>query len=106
MTKTKKTLPKSKDLKQVQDHYLDYPYPQRNPEDDKTRLMKIYGDYLGELNHWLFEGKEDFKKDFRVLIAGGGTGDSTIYLAEQLKDTDAEIIYLVSERKRRFLENC
>ncbi len=94
MTKAKKTPVKSKDLKQVQDHYLDYPYPHRNPEDEKTRLMKIYGDYLGEINHWLFEGKKDFTKNFRVLIAGGGTGDSTIYLAEQLKDTNADIIYL------------
>ena len=94
MTKTTKKPGKTKDLKQVQDHYLDYPYPHRNPEDDKTRLLKIYGDYLGEISHWLFEGKEDFKKGFRVLIAGGGTGDSTVYLAEQLKDTDAEIVYL------------
>jgi len=94
MTKTEKKPGKTKDLKQVQDHYLDYPYPHRNPEDDKTRLLKIYGDYLGEISHWLFEGKEDFKKGFRVLIAGGGTGDSTVYLAEQLKDTDAEIVYL------------
>lgn len=31
-----------KDLKQVQDHYLDYPYPHRDPEDDKKRLMKVY----------------------------------------------------------------
>ncbi len=91
---TKKKIAKSKDLKQVQEHYLDYPYPHRNPEDDKTRLMKIYGDYLGEISHWLFDGKEDFKKGFRILIAGGGTGDSTVYLAEQLKDTDAEIVYL------------
>lgn len=28
------------------------------------------------------------------MIAGGGTGDSTLYLAEQLKDTDAEVVYL------------
>ena len=91
---TKKKPAKSKDLKQVQEHYLDYPYPHRDPEDDKTRLLKIYGDYLGEISHWLFDGKVDFKKGFRILIAGGGTGDSTVYLAEQLKDTDAEIIYL------------
>jgi len=91
---TKKKPAKSKDLKQVQEHYLDYPYPHRDPEDDKTRLLKIYGDYLGEISHWLFDGKEDFKKGFRILIAGGGTGDSTVYLAEQLKDTDAEITYL------------
>ena len=65
---TKKKIAKSKDLKQVQEHYLDYPYPHRNPEDDKTRLMKIYGDYLGEISHWLFDGKEDFKKGFRILL--------------------------------------
>jgi len=94
MTKAKKATVKSKDLKQVQDHYLDYPYPHRNPEDEKTRLLRIYGDYLGEINHWLFEGKKEFKKGFRVLIAGGGTGDSTVYLAEQLKGTDADIVYL------------
>ena len=94
---TKQKTVKTKDLKglkEVQEHYLDYPYPLRNPEDDKTRLLKVYGDYLGEINHWLFEGKKDFKKGFRVLIAGGGTGDSTVYLAEQLKGTDAEVIYL------------
>lgn len=28
------------------------------------------------------------------MIAGGGTGDSTVYLAEQLKGTDADIVYL------------
>ena len=93
MAKTKTV--KSEILKEVQDHYLDYPYPYRDPEDEKTRLMVMYNDYLGSMNHWLFEGKEDFKKGFRILIAGGGTGDSTVYLAEQLKDNkDAEIVYL------------
>lgn len=91
---TKEKNQKTKDLKQVKDHYLDYPYPYRNPEDDKKRLLRMYGDFLGEINHWLFSGKEDFKKGFRILVAGGGTGDSTVYLAEQLKDTDAEIVYL------------
>lgn len=91
---SKKKIITAKDLKEVKDHYLDYPYPHRNPEDDKTRLLKVYGDYLGEINHWLFEGKKDFTESFRVLIAGGGTGDSTIYLAEQLKDTNAELVYL------------
>ncbi|GAB4162667.1 MAG: class I SAM-dependent methyltransferase [Rickettsiaceae bacterium] len=94
MTKAKKKPISTKDLKQVQDHYLDYPYPFRDPEEDKNRLLKVYGDYLGEINHWLFQGKEDFKKGFRILVAGGGTGDSTVYLAEQLKDTDAEVVYL------------
>ena len=51
---SKKKNPKSKDLKQVKDPYLDYPYPFRDPEEDKKRLLKMYGDYLGEINHWLF----------------------------------------------------
>jgi 2-polyprenyl-3-methyl-5-hydroxy-6-metoxy-1,4-benzoquinol methylase len=95
-TKTTKTkdIKDLKGLKEVQEHYLDYPYLMRNPDDDKTRLLKVYGDYLGEINHWLFNGKKDFTKKFRVLIAGGGTGDSTVFLAEQLKDTDADVIYL------------
>ena len=84
----------SNDLKQVQDQYLDYPYPLRNPEDDKTRLVKTCGDCLGELNHWLYRGKENFKDGFRVLVAGGGTGDGAIFLADQLKSTNAQIVYL------------
>lgn len=84
-----------KDLEQVQEHYMDYPYPLRNPEDEKIRIIKIYGDCLGELNHWLYRGRESFKDGFRVLVAGGGTGDSAIFLADQLRDIpNAEIVYL------------
>lgn len=81
-------------LKEVQDHYMDYPYPYRNPEEEKTRLLQLMGESLGELNHHLYKGKKSFKKGFRVLIAGGGTGDSSTFLGEQLKDSDAEIVYL------------
>jgi 2-polyprenyl-3-methyl-5-hydroxy-6-metoxy-1,4-benzoquinol methylase len=31
---------------------------------------------------------------FRALIAGGGTGDAAIFLAAQLRDTDADIVCL------------
>lgn len=47
----------AKDLKQVQDHYLDYPYPLRNPDDDKKRIMRMQGDFLAEINHNLYKGK-------------------------------------------------
>ncbi|WP_341793917.1 MULTISPECIES: class I SAM-dependent methyltransferase [unclassified Rickettsia] len=100
MTDLKKTKTKitntaiSKDLAEVKDHYQDYPYPYRNPEEERTRLLSIVGESLGELNHSLYKGKENFNNGFRCLIAGGGTGDSTIYLAEQLKDKKVEIIYL------------
>ena len=95
MTKTIKASVKTKDLKQVKEHYEDYPYPLRNPEDEHKRLIQILGDYLGEINHWLFKGKKDFKAGFRALVAGGGTGDSTIFLAEQLKNyKNTEVVYL------------
>lgn len=83
-----------KDLKQVQDQYLDYPYPKRNPEDEKTRLLSLQADSLSEINHYLWGGRQDFKKNFRVLVAGAGTGDAVIYHAEQLRDTNAQIVYL------------
>jgi len=82
------------DIPAVQEHYQDYPYPYRNPEDEKKRLLHMVGESLGELNHFLFKGKENFDSGFRCLIAGGGTGDSAIYLAEQLKNNNAEIVYL------------
>ncbi|WP_121543108.1 class I SAM-dependent methyltransferase [Candidatus Rickettsia colombianensi] len=93
LKKTKNTTI-SKDLAEVQEHYQDYPYPFRDPNQEKERLLVICGEFLGELNHFLYKGKENFNNNFRCLIAGGGTGDSTIYLAEQLKDKNAEIIYL------------
>jgi len=84
----------AKDLKQVQEQYIDYPYPLRNPEDEKTRIILIDNFYLGEINHWLFGGKENFQDNFRILVAGAGTGDAVICYAEQLKNTNAEIVYL------------
>lgn len=89
----------SKTLTEVQEHYMDYPYPHRNPEEEKTRLLQLMGESLVELNHYLYKGKEDFKKGFRILIAGGGTGDSSTFLGDQLKNTDAEIVYLDFSKK-------
>jgi SAM-dependent methyltransferase len=51
-------------------------------------------DQLPLISHCCFNGNRDFRSDFRVLVAGGGTGDAAIYLAEQLRDTSAEIVYL------------
>jgi len=81
-------------LKSLGRQYEEFPYPERNPEDEKKRLLPTMGDKLGHINHYCFEGKRDFSKNFRVLVAGGGTGDALIFLAEQLRDTDAEIVYL------------
>ena len=83
-----------KGLKQVRDQYEDYPYPYRDPEEEHQRLLLAAGDNLNEINHWLYKGAQTFTKGFRLLVAGGGTGDASTYYVEQLKGRDVEIVYL------------
>lgn len=95
----------SKIISSVKQQYEALPYPPRNPEDEKIRLLRTVGDTLSELNHYCFKGKRNFNQDFRCLVAGGGTGDSVINLAEQLRGTSAEIVYLdMSAASRRIAE--
>ena len=63
-------------------------------QDDSWRLQVMPQDLLENINHYCFGGRRDFRKDFRVLVAGGGTGHAAIFLAEQLRDTNAEIYYV------------
>jgi 2-polyprenyl-3-methyl-5-hydroxy-6-metoxy-1,4-benzoquinol methylase len=49
---------------------------------------------LGKINQYCFSGNQGFENEFRVLVAGGGTGDAAIYLAEQLRDRSAKVVYL------------
>ena len=81
-------------LDSVRRQYENYPYPGRNPEEEKTHLKVILMDSLGWINHYCFGGKENFQNSFRAFVAGGGTGDSTIFLGEQLRDTNAQIVHL------------
>lgn len=81
-------------LKSVKAQYEELPYPPRNPENEEQRLLHKIGDNLIILNHHCFGGSRDFSSDFRVLVAGGGTGDATIYLAEQLRSFEAEVVYV------------
>lgn len=79
---------------QVQDQYESFPYPPRNPEDERTRLKRTYIDSLEVINHYGFQGRRDMRAGLRVLVAGGGTGDAVIHLAEQLRDTPHRVTYL------------
>lgn len=81
-------------LEEVRNQYENYPYPARDPKDEKGVLIFSKSSSLDCFNYFCFDGERDFTKPFRVLIAGGGTGDCTIYFAEQLRDTPAEIVYL------------
>jgi len=80
----------------VRDQYENYPYPARDPRDEAKRLITGSPSNLPEINHYLFRGRRDFSKPFRALFAGGGTGDGTVMLAQQLADADcpADLHYL------------
>ncbi len=80
--------------------YEAYPYPARDPAAEKTRLIVGSPSNLPELNHYLFAGRRDFGRPFRALVAGGGTGDAAIMLAQQLAEASGpgggagEVVYL------------
>ena len=81
-------------LPQVRSQYEALPYPPCNPQDDHQRLVQTWLEDLPMINHYCFAGRQSFQHGFRALVAGGGTGDATIFLAEQLKHTDAHIVHL------------
>jgi ubiquinone/menaquinone biosynthesis C-methylase UbiE len=81
-------------LQEVREQYENYPYPMVNPEDERKRVVVPITEAVECLNYYCFSGKRDFRKGFRVLVAGGGTGDAVIALAEQLRGMPAEIIYV------------
>ena len=80
----------------VRDQYEDLPYPPRNPEDERQRLVTGSPSQIVEIDHYLYAGARDWTEPFRVLVAGGGTGDALIMIAQQLADLGcpAEIHYL------------
>jgi len=80
----------------VRAQYEAHPYPARNPKDETKRLVDGSPSGLAEFRHYLFAGGRTMPKPLRVLVAGGGTGDATVMLAQQLRDAGwpAEITYL------------
>ena len=81
-------------LLEVKEQYEDYPYPPRDPQNEKRELLLPHMDMPERLNHYCFGGRQTFGKGFRMLVAGGGTGDTSIYLAEQYAPLEAEIVHL------------
>ena len=68
----------------VRDQYEDYPYPSRDPAEEAKRLIEGSPSHLLEIDHYLFAGRGDFGQGFHALVAGGGTGDGAIMLAQHL----------------------
>ncbi|MEL6478871.1 MAG: class I SAM-dependent methyltransferase [Pseudomonadota bacterium] len=91
----------------VKDQYEAYPYPARDPAEEATRLIAGSPSDPVEVDHYLFQGKRDWRQPFRVLVAGGGTGDGLILLAQRLRDIGcpAEITYIdLSNASREIAE--
>lgn len=82
----------------ISQQYEGYPYPARNPADEKKRLIEGSPSDLAEIRHYLFAGglPDTGGGPFRALIAGGGTGDAAIMLAQHCASAglNAEVTYL------------
>ncbi|HUF85911.1 MAG TPA: class I SAM-dependent methyltransferase [Thermohalobaculum sp.] len=80
----------------VRRQYEAYPYPERDPADEARRLVEGSPSHPVEIDHFLFAGRRDWSRPFRALVAGGGTGDGLIMLAQKLADirAPAEITYI------------
>ena len=93
----------------VSQQYEGYPYPARNPADERKRLIEGSPSDLAEIRHYLFAGglPDTGGEPIRALIAGGGTGDAAIMLAQHCAAAglNAEITYLdLSAASRRITE--
>ncbi|WP_394197942.1 class I SAM-dependent methyltransferase [Litoreibacter albidus] len=71
-------------MSEVKAQYEAYPYPERAPEDEAKRLITGSPSHPLELDHHLFGGARDWSGTTRILVAGGGTGDALIQLAQVL----------------------
>jgi hypothetical protein len=84
---------KCSDMGEVVDHYSDLPYPPRDPSDEQRRIMMDPNNTPVAISHHLWGGTKKFPKagssdpPFRMLMAGGGTGDATVMFGVRLTST-------------------
>ena len=69
---------------QLAAQYEAYPYPRRDPRDEAKRLVVGSPGHLLEIDHFVFGARRPASRPLHALIAGGGTGDATLMLAQQL----------------------
>ncbi len=69
---------------QLAAQYEAYPYPRRDPRDEAKRLIVGSPGYLYEIDYWIFGASRSASRPLHALFAGGGTGDGTIMLAQQM----------------------
>ena len=71
-------------MSRVTAQYDAYPYPERDPAEERKRLITGSPSHPLEIDHFLFGGARDWLRPLRALVAGGGTGDALIQLAQVL----------------------
>jgi SAM-dependent methyltransferase len=64
--------------------YEAYPYPKRDPREEAKRLIVGTPSHIREIDYWVFGGARSASLPLNALIAGGGTGDATVMLAQQM----------------------
>lgn len=64
--------------------YEAFPYPNRDPKDEAKRLIVGSPSHLHEVDYWVFGARRPVSRPLNALVAGGGTGDGTLMLAQQL----------------------
>jgi SAM-dependent methyltransferase len=70
--------------RQLAAQYEAYPYPARDPRDEAKRLVVGSPSHLREVDHWVFGARRPATRPLKALVAGGGSGDGTIMLAQQM----------------------
>jgi SAM-dependent methyltransferase len=69
---------------QLAAQYEAFPYPRRDPRDEARRLVVGSPGHLREIDYWIFGARRSASRPLRALFAGGGTGDGTLMLAQQM----------------------
>ncbi|HBK05974.1 MAG TPA: methyltransferase [Acetobacteraceae bacterium] len=64
--------------------YEAFPYPKRDPREEAKRLIVGSPSHIREIDHWVFGAARPASQPLNALVAGGGTGDATIMLAQQM----------------------
>ena len=70
--------------RQLAAQYEAYPYPARDPREEAKRLIVGSPSHLREVDHWVFGARRPATRPLNALMAGGGSGDGTMMLAQQM----------------------
>ncbi len=76
----------------VREQYEALPYPPRDPAQELRQLRTTFPGQLKLASHVLWGGRTVLYPEFRALDAGCGTGDSAIFMAEQLRHCGGQVV--------------